>query len=353
MTLSLILVSCFKQADIVVPVIAPEDAFINNNVGLTAVELLGKKIFFDKTLSNPEGQSCASCHSPMKGFSDPKGSLFSEGAVKGLFGTRNAPAISYNTFSPPVFYDNDDETYVGGFFWDGRANTLEQQASKPLFNHVEMNNRYPSDLLSKIAASDYADLFTAIYGEDALSDSTVAFNFLLQSVAEYERSRQVNPFSSKYDRYLRGELRLSDLELKGLQLYNEKALCNNCHPSAVAPGFKEVLFTDFTYDNIGLPSTNGTIDLGLGAIVNSAEENGKFKVPSLRNVAVTAPYFHNGFAKNLQDVMEFYNQRDTPGKFQPPAVPSTMNTEELGDLKLTQEEIDAVIAFLNTLTDGQ
>jgi len=183
----------------------------------------------------------------------------------------------------------------------------------------------------------------------------VAFDYIMQSIAEYERSRQVNPFSSKYDRYLRGELRLSDLELKGLQLYNDKALCNNCHPSSVSPGFKEILFTDFTYDNIGLPNTSGSssIDLGLGPIVNSTQENGKFKVPSLRNVAVTAPYFHNGFAKNLQEVMEFYNQRDTPGKFPGPAVPATMNTEELGDLKLSQEEIDAVIAFLNTLTDGR
>ena len=145
---------------------------------------------------------------------------------------------------------------------------------------------------------------------------------------------------------------LTDIELKGLELYNTKALCNNCHPSSVAPGSKEILFTDFTYDNIGLPATNSFVDFGLGVPTGSAQENGKFKVPSLRNVALTAPYFHNGYAQNLQQVMEFYNQRDIPGKFPAPAVPSTMNTEELGDLKLTQQEIDAVIAFLHTLTDG-
>lgn len=349
---SLALVSCFKQADIVAPLPDPEDAFINNNVGLSAVELLGKKIFFDKTLSNPQVLSCASCHAAAQSFSDPKGSVFSEGAVKGLFGTRNTPALSYNVFSPKMYYNAVDETYVGGFFWDGRSNTLEEQASNPLFNHGEMNNQYKTDILNKIAAGDYADLFTNLYGEEAFADSILAFDNAMQSVAEFEKSRQVNPFSSKYDRYLRGELKLSVLESKGLELYNGKALCNNCHPSSVAPGSKEVLFTDFTYDNIGLPNTDASTDLGLGVTVNSAQENGKFKVPSLRNAAVTAPYFHNGFAKTLREVMDFYNERDIPGKFAPPAVPSTMNTEELGNLKLTPEEIDAVIAFINTLTDG-
>ncbi len=127
----LLLVSCFKQMDIVVPVGDFEDLFIKDNTGLTSVELLGKKIFFDKSLSNPVGQSCASCHSPTKSFSDPLGSTLSEGAVKGSFGTRHTPTISYNTYSPVRFYNADDETYVGGLFWDGRANTLEEQASKP------------------------------------------------------------------------------------------------------------------------------------------------------------------------------------------------------------------------------
>ncbi len=349
---TLFLVSCFKQMDIVIPVGNAEDLFIKNNTGLTTVELIGKKIFFDKSLSNPVGLSCASCHSPVKSFSDPFNSVLSEGAVKGSFGKRHTPSISYNTYSPARFYNADDETYVGGFFWDGRVNTLEEQATGPFFNPVEMNNRYKSDIVNKIVAGDYADLFISAYGEEALSDSTLAFDHVVQSLAEYEKSRQVNPFSSKYDRYLKGELKLTELELKGLLLYNTKAKCGNCHPSSVAPGSKEILFTDFTYDNIGLPKNNSVVDLGLGIPSGSAQENGKFKVPSLRNVAVTAPYFHNGFAQNLQQVMEFYNQRDIPGKFSAPDVPSTMNTEELGDLGLTQTEMDAVIAFLQTLTDG-
>ena len=354
MLCSLTLVSCFKQSEIIAPKPDSEQAFINNNLGLSSVELLGKNIFFDKSLSSPEGQSCGSCHSPARAFSDPLGRIISPGAVRGLFGTRNSPMVSYNAFSPQRYYDNTDQTYVGGFFWDGRANTLEEQAEKPFFNHVEMNNADIAELVEKIKAGAYAELFTNIYGQDALDDNTVAFNYALQSIAEFEKSRQVNPFSSKYDRSLRGEVKLNDMELKGLELFNGKAMCGNCHPTSVVQGYKEVLFTDFTYDNIGLPQVNAAnpIDLGLGAIVNNANENGKFKVPSLRNVAISAPYFHNGFAKNLDEVMVFYNERDKPGKFPSPEVSSTMNTDELGDLKLSPAEIKAVIAFLQTLTDG-
>ncbi len=149
--------------------------------------------------------------------------------------------------------------------------------------------------------------------------------------------------------------------MRGLEIFNDtlKAKCAACHPTTPDPHTNAVLFTDYTYDNIGLPINPHLIelnkdykpDLGLGAILKKPSENGKFKVPTLRNVAITAPYFHNGVFKTLEEVMQFYNSRDS-GKFGPPEVAENVNMEELGDLKLTDQEMNDVVAFMRTLTDG-
>jgi cytochrome c peroxidase len=300
---------------------------------------LGKKIFFDKGLSNPGGQSCSSCHSPETGFSDLNHNIVSEGAVDGLFGNRNAPNVSYAMFSFPLYFDNIDSTYVGGFFLDGRVNSLQEQATKPFFNKLEMNIESVSMLISKLRSANYFSLYKEVYG-DITNEDKVLSN-IADAIVAYEQSSEVNPFSSKYDQYLKGQAALTTQEARGLKLFTDtaKGKCANCHIIEPNEETGKVLFTDFTYDNIGLPKNNynpfytmsssynplGTsyVDNGLGAFLNNSSYNGKFKVPSLRNVAISAPYFHNGLYNTLEETVHFYNKRDS--LFTTPEVPATVN----------------------------
>ncbi|MBA2610966.1 MAG: c-type cytochrome [Bacteroidetes bacterium] len=327
---------------------------------------LGKKIFFDKNLSNPIGQSCSSCHNSETGFSDLNHNMVSEGAVEGLYGYRNAPGVSYAMFSMPLHYDYVDSTYVGGFFLDGRTNSLQEQASKPFFNKLEMNIESVSMLISKLKSADYLSLYKEVYGD--LQDENTILKNMTDAIAAYERSSEVNPFTSKYDYYLKGQASLTAQETRGLKLFKDtlKGKCANCHLIDPDEETGKVLFTDFTYDNIGLPKNSNNpfytiptsynpmgssyIDNGLGAFLNNSNFNGQFKVPSLRNVAVSAPYFHNGVFNTLEETVTFYNKRDSLYKF--PEVPATVNHKELGALKLNSQEEKDIVAFLKTLTDG-
>ncbi|MBI3520674.1 MAG: c-type cytochrome [Bacteroidetes bacterium] len=327
---------------------------------------LGKRIFFDKGLSNPIGQSCSSCHSPETGFSDLNHNIISEGAVDGLYGNRNAPNVSYAMFSMPLHFDYEDSTYVGGFFHDGRVNSLQEQATKPLFNPLEMNIESVSMLISKVRSADYFSLYKEVYGE--ITDEDKALKNIADAIAAYEQSSEVNPFTSKFDYYLKGQASLTAQELRGMKIFTDtlKGKCANCHIIEPDEETGKVLFTDFTYDNIGLPkNTNNPyytmapnynpmgasyIDYGLGAFLNNSSFNGQFKVPSLRNVAISAPYFHNGVFNTLEETVRFYNSRDS--LFPNPEVPANVNREELGKLKLSAQEEKDLVAFLKTLTDG-
>ena len=330
---------------------------------------LGKLIFMDKNLSNPTGQSCSGCHASAASFSDLNHNIVSPGAVNGLFGNRNAPMASYSMYIPPLHYDHVDSTYVGGLFWDGRVNTLEEQAQKPFMNPLEMNNSSVSVLMQKVKNADYYSLFTKVYGNTG--DDNIAFKNVADAIANYERSPELNPFTSKYDYYLKGQATLTAQEQRGLLLFNDtlKAKCGNCHISTVDEESGKVLFTDFTYDNIGVPknaynpfytiptafNTMGSnyVDYGLGSILKDPAQQGKFRVPSLRNIALTAPYFHNGVFGTLEEVVHFYNKRDVAGSgFAKPEVPATVNKDESGDLKLTAQEEADIVAFIKTLTDG-
>jgi len=323
-----------------------------NSYPLSPIQLVGKKLFFDSSLSNPIGQSCASCHNPSVAFTDSTHNSFSSGAIKALHGKRNTPTVSYAIFSPHLFWDSIDETYVGGLFLDGRANTLAQQAEGPLLNHLEMNNQNKNAIVQKVKESNYASLFIYVYGKTIFDTTEKAFKAILESIEEYEESKEVNPFSSRYDFYLAGKATLTQQELRGLKLFNDplKGNCAACHPSTPDAITGAVLFTDFTYDNIGVPGNQKSPDLGLGVIINNKKENGKFRVPSLRNIALTAPYFHNGSIRTLEEAVQFYNKRDS-GLFGKPECSENINTEELGDLKLNEQEIKDIVAFLNTLTD--
>jgi cytochrome c peroxidase len=328
------------------------------DVELTFVENLGKRIFFDKNLSSPVGQSCASCHSIEVAFSDPNHLAFSQGAISTQIGTRNTPAIGYLKYAPALYYNTVDSTYMGGLFWDGSANSLEEQMMKPLLNPIEMNNASKTEVVNKLKHAEYSRMFRDYYGANVFDDTNKVIQITAAAIAAFERSAQVSPFTSKYDYYLKGQVLLSEQEMRGLTLFNDtiKAKCINCHPSTFDNAYELPLFTDFSYDNIGVPhnpsSPSAAPDNGLGAFLNDRSNDGKFKVPTLRNVALTAPYMHNGFFKTLEDVVIFYSDRDSAGLFPPPEVSDNVNRDELGQLNLTKQDVEDIVAFLKTLTDG-
>jgi cytochrome c peroxidase len=333
-------------------------------------ERLGKLLFFEKSLSTPPGQSCSSCHAPEVAFADPETELpVSKGARPGIYGNRNDMTITYAAFVPPLHRNKEEGIWVGGLFWDGRANSLAEQAQGPPLNPLEMSNPDTLTIAGKLRALGYAGLFTEAYGADALRNPGIAFTNMADAIEAYEKTSEVSPFSSKYDYWLRGETELSKQELRGLKLFEaeDKGNCAACHPSSASEDGSSPLFTDFTYDNLGVPRNPENpfyslppelnpdgfafVDFGLGKTVNDPAQNGKFRVPTLRNVAVTPPYLHNGVFKTLFNVVAFYNTRDV-AKWPAPEVAENVNKEELGELGLTNQELEDIVAFLRTLTDG-
>ena len=342
---------------------------LNSEQELTLKQQLGKKMFFDKNLSNPTGQSCSSCHDPEFGFGNPNTSLpVSQGANLDRFGNRNDLPAAYAGFSPEFHYDEEEGLYVGGQFWDGRSSTLEEQAKGPFLNPLEMANPDEQAVIDKIKNTEYVDLFRKVFGDDALQNTEKAYDFIAEALADYERSYELNKFNSKYDYYLKGKADLTPQEARGFAIFvnEEKGNCAACHPHQVGENGSPPLFTDYTYDNLGVPKNaeipfyylpeelnpDGVdfVDQGLGAIVNKPEEMGKFKVPTLRNIEKTAPYMHNGIFKTLRQVVIFYNTRSV-GPWPEPEVSENVNEEELGNLGLTDQEIDDLVAFMETLTD--
>jgi cytochrome c peroxidase len=355
---------------------------------LSTAAALGEKIFHDPSLSASGRQSCASCHDAAFAHS-PSNSLAAQlgGADLELQGTRKAPGIRYLGANTPFFFAADG-TPTGGFFWDGRARTFAEQATEPFINPFEMANVDKAAVVAKLAAAPYADEFRKLYGDAIFSDVEGAYLRLSLAVQQYEREDiGFNAYSSKYDAFLRGRATLSDQEMRGLALYNSptKGNCAGCHPSARGADGTPPLFTDFTYDNLGLPrnpelernADASYFDLGLCQRADMAGRTdlcGTFKVPSLRNVALRQAFFHNGRFKTLKDALTFYVQRDTnPEKFYPldrdgavakfndlpPELRGNVNTSEvpynrsLGDEPaLSDAEVDDVIAFLKTLSDG-
>lgn len=337
-----------------------------NGSQLTMKQSLGKLLYFDKRLSTPDGQACASCHTPSAGFADPDYQYpTSQGVIMDRWGGRNSPSAAYAAFSPPFHYEAA-LGYVGGQFWDGRASTLADQAKGPFLNPLEMNNPSKLAVVKDVRTSSYAWQFRQVYGPNSLGNTDMAYDNIADAIAAYEGTSELNRFDSKYDRYLKGTATLNSDERRGLELFNGKAGCSSCHPSQAGPGGQPPVFTDFTYDNLGVPKNwknkylylplslnpdgRGWIDYGLGKIVGDSSQDGKFKVPTLRNVAVTKPYMHNGYFTSLRDVVNFYNTRDL-GSWPAPEVPANVNHTEMGNLGLSTREVDNIVDFLNTLTD--
>lgn len=331
-----------------------------NALALTDKEELGKLIFFDKNLSVPSegdpGQSCASCHSPDAGFSEPDTDLpVSEGAFLGRFGTRNSPSAAYAVFFPEF----NSRKAIGGQFWDGRESNLTEQAKGPFLNPLEMNNPSKESVILKIAGSAYASNFTGVYGENAFADVETAYDYVADAIAAYEGSIELNQFTSKFDS---GDLTKD--ERAGRKLFTTKAKCAHCHPVTADKG-ERVLFTDFNYHNLGLPTNTevnpetglrffpeGFQDLGLWETTGRAKHKGKFKTPHLRNVELTPPYMHNGVLKTLKEVVQFYNTRDVSSVWGPPEVPENMDSKFMGNLGLTDAEEDLIVEYMLTFTDG-
>jgi cytochrome c peroxidase len=379
---------------------------------LTPIEQLGKDIFFDPNLSFNANQACAACHSPEAGWTGPDAAINAtggvyEGSIPGRFGNRKPPSSAYATSSPVLHYvmERREELFIGGNFWDGRAtgeklgNPAADQAQGPFLNPLEQALSAPADVVSEVCVSSYADLFQQVWGSDVCDPDKVAaaFDNIARSIAAFEASSESNAFTSKYDYYLKGQARLTREERKGLILFKSKGRCANCHVLDRGPNGEPPLLTDFTYDNLGVPRNpenpfytqtdfnplgDSWIDLGLGEFLASREDyqqfatanNGKQKVPTLRNIdkrpheGFVKAYGHNGYFKSLKGIVHFYNTRDVkPVCADPftteadalaqncwpaPEVPENVNTRELGNLHLTEDQEDAIVTFLKTLSDG-
>ena len=345
---------------------------------------LGEMLFNDVTLSKDGSQSCASCHDGDHAFIDPRVNLTSTdvatpGAVSTgqddiSLGDINTPSVAYTAFVPEFHYDSEEALFKGGLFLNGRASNLMVQAKQPLLNPVEMQNTKENVVASVMAK--YANSMVHLYGKSIFDTTEAAFNAVADSIAAFEQTEKFATFDSKFDKVLIGEAVFSDEEQRGLDLFkNEnKGNCAACHPVPDKNSKKvNSLFTDFSYDNLGVPKNKlarahnnkeaDYIDIGLlnNPAVDDTDLKGAFRVSSLRNVAVTAPYMHNGTFGDLVTVVHFYNSRDVSGALNPETltawdvaeIDSTKNSEELGSLGLSNDEINAIVAFLKTLTDNR
>ncbi|MBL0317069.1 MAG: c-type cytochrome [Flavobacteriales bacterium] len=325
----------------------------------------GRQMFFDKALSNPDGQSCTVCHAPKTSFSDPNHAVVSEGMVDGAFVNRNSQSLAYVSYIPPRTWSKEENLWKGGFFWDGRSNTLAHQLSGPFFNPAEMNNTDTLMLIEELKKAPYFNMYKNIYGK--LKDPTEAYNNMCESIVMFESSETFNEFSSKYDLMLAGKVQFNENEKLGMQLFQGKAGCVKCHSMDPDPVNGKVLFTNYGYYNIGVPRNGNNpfystfesinpkgksaIDLGLGGVLNDPEQNGKFRVPTLRNVQYTGPYFHNGFATTLREAVHFMNTSNN-GEFGDPEIRQNVARQLVGSQHMSPDEEDAIVAFLLTLTDG-
>ncbi len=278
---------------------------------------LGRKLFYDKKLSDDMSMSCASCHKIENAFSDPR--AFSTG-TNGAFGDRNAMAVINMGWSTK-------------FFWDGRRPSLELQAHDPVTNAVEMRNTWPV-VVSRLQADPvYPGLFFKAFGKTIIDS-----NMVTKAIAQFERT--LVSFNSRFDKfYFEGDTSvLSDQEKRGKDLFFGKADCNHCHSDA--------MLTDHAFRNNGLDAT--LTDIGLGKVTGQSTDNGKFKVPTLRNIALTFPYMHDSRFITLEQVVDFYDHQVKTGS---PNLDVNMDQIKNG-LNLTAQEKLDLVAFLKTFTDS-
>ncbi len=348
------------------------------NTGPAGRAQLGQQLFFDVNLSKNRSQSCASCHSPAQGLADHRpgtelgGSIGDDGHS---IGDRNAPSAGYASFSPE-FHRNTDGEWVGGQFWDGRAATLAEQAGGPPLNPIEMGMPDKASVVARLKESpEYVRQFDALYGAGILDQTEQGYAAMTDSLEAFEQTEFFAPFDAKYDRFLRGEAKLTDQEELGRLLFFSQQFtnCNQCHQLRKSARARDESFSNYEYRNIGTPvnaqlrAVNGVapefVDQGLldNPAVDDPAQAGKFKVPTLRNVAVTGPYMHNGVFKDLRTVVLFYDKYNNPTRTTNPETGEPWGEPEVADNlarkelehgpALEDERVDAIVAFLKTLTD--
>ncbi|BCR04481.1 c-type cytochrome [Desulfuromonas versatilis] len=386
-------------------------------------ELLGKKLFDDLNLSLNANQSCAACHTGEVGWTGPHSEINAhgavyEGSIPGAFGDRKPPSSGYATQAPLFHYSKQGGgLFVGGNFWDGRAtgwklgNPAADQAQGPFLNPKEQALPDAAAVMAKVCVADYADLFQQVWGLDPCDTgkTDLAYDYVGLAIAAYEASPEVNAFSSKFDLARRGKAKLNKQEQRGWALFMGKGKCHLCH----VPSGKLPLFTDYTFDNLGIPKNPENpatladpdfADPGLAGFLRAlaaadnqgwrdmtyttnvakfsnqelldlaAAHEGMHKVPTLRNVdkrpaeGFVKAFGHNGYFKSLKGIVHFYNTRDVLPRCQnpltteaealaqncwpAPEIANNVNTAELGNLGLSDEEEKALVAFMKTLSDG-
>ena len=372
----------------------------------TDVATLGRKLFFDPSLSASARTACASCHDPAHAFSAPDPAPVRMGGPDLRHpGTRAVPSLMYGAFTPAftehyfVSAEEGDESVdqgpTGGRGWDGRTDRARDQAVLPMLDSDEMANASPDDVLNAVRHAAYADDIKLLYGQDVFDDPAKAFHAVTQALEFYqENTATFSPFTSKYDAFLAGRARLTEQEGRGLALFDNpsKGNCASCHRSAVTADGQRPLFTDFGFAALGLPRNRAIpanddpayFDLGLcgpkrhdlapGPQVGSrpsraANDCGMFKAPTLRNAALKQSFYHNGIVHSLRDAVAFYAERDSipenwyptgpdgnVRKFDdlPPAFAGNVSVEPpFGQQRvLSDANVDDLVAFLRTLTDG-
>ena len=391
---------------------------------LSAMARLGKDIFFDTTLSSSGKVACASCHSPDHAYGPPNdASVMLGGPNLTSPGMRAVPSLTYLERQPEFSIGPDDTTNEnvdiaqqveasktaaradkiatqtaqsanivpqGGLFWDGRAHTLQIQAEGPLLDPREMDGGSLEIVAEKLRHAPYASKFGTLFGERIYKDTKLLAAEALFAVGRYQiEEPSFHPYTSKYDYWLEGKARLSEAELRGLRLFNDpqKANCAGCHTAEPGPDRRPPLFTDTQYEALGTPRNLALadtkdpnfFDLGVCGpvrkdIADQTQFCGMFKTPTLRNTAVRRAFLHNGVFHTLQEVMDFYNFRDTnPEKVYP--VGADGKVQKYNDIPAqyhanvdvtdppfnrhpgdapamtAQDEAD-IIAFLQTLNDG-
>jgi cytochrome c peroxidase len=364
----------------------------DRRLDVAALTELGRALFFDASLSASGTTSCASCHDPRFAFGPPNALPVQLAGRDGRTpGVRAAPALRYLQALPPFsehFFDSDGDDSVdagptGGLMWDGRAGAVHEQARLPLLAAAEMANRTPAEVVARLRRGAHAAQLRTLFGADIFDDGERAFDAALLALEVFQQSpREFYPYTSRYDEVLRGRAELSPEEARGLALFDDpaKGNCASCHRSEIAADGAFPLFTDFGHIALGVPRNRAlpanadpnAFDLGLCGPLRSdlgarAEYCGRFRTPTLRNVALRQSFFHNGVFHSLEDVLRFYARRDTqPAEFYPAAkyddlpAPYHANVDSEppfggspGDKPaLDDDEIAAVIAFLRTLTDA-
>ncbi len=348
---------------------------------------LGEKLFSDKNLSKDRTQSCAVCHDAEHAFIDARKNVLdnkisrvSLGDDGVSVGVRNTPTATYAKFSP-IFNEGtrkrlnskqpDYTGFLGGQFLDGREPDLKGQAGGPPLNPVEMNMPDKASVIARVMEnSAYIETFEKLYGDTIFQEIDEAYLKMTISIASFEKTAQFSPFDSKYDRFLNDPTIFSLKESFGKALFFSQQFtnCATCHQLQPNSHAKET-FSGYEYHNIGVPSvaaadSDSTLDQGLFDHTNKEADIGKFKVPTLRNSAVTEPYMHNGVFQDLRTVVEFYDKfltgsihthnPETQELWKGAEFPNTVSLEELNDgNKMNADRIEAMVCFLRTLTDAK